>query len=65
LVNEASAPGICGMGGVIKMVEIGTITSASTIITVAYRLSRYTSQIANKARDIKEASGTISKKVVQ
>ena len=47
------------------MAEISAVASVFTIVALACRLSRYISQIANEARDIKEASGTISKKVVQ
>ena len=47
------------------MAEISAVASAFTIVALAYRLSRYISRVANEARDIKEASGTISKKVVQ
>ena len=47
------------------MAEISAVASAFTIIALACRLSRYISWVANEARDIKEASGTISKKVIQ
>ena len=47
------------------MAEISAVASAFTIIALACRLSRYISRVANEARDIKEASGTISKKVIR
>lgn len=47
------------------MAELSVVASVFTIVALACRLSRYVSRIANEARDIKEASGTISKKVVR
>ncbi|OCL12085.1 ankyrin [Glonium stellatum] len=47
------------------MAEVGAIASIFTIVGVAFRLSRYVSRIADEARDIKEAAGTISNQVVR